>query len=96
MGMTAALKLRTVVENAESIAAIELLAAAEGLRYREPFDPGPELRRVRDVIRETAPPLSEDRPLSHDIEAVAGAIRDGRFDEWAIPESLPAPAGVLR
>ena len=51
MGMTAALKLRTIVENGEYIAAIELLAAAEALRYREPFEPGPELRRVRDVIR---------------------------------------------
>ena len=96
MGMTAALKLRTIVENGEYIAAIELLAAAEALRYRESFEPGPELRRVRDVIRTIAPPLGEDRPLSVDIENVAGAIRQGRFDEWAIPESLPAPVGVLQ
>jgi histidine ammonia-lyase len=96
MGMTAALKLRTIVENVEYVAAIELLAAAEALRYREPFEPGPELRRVRDAIRTIAPPLGEDRPLSVDIEKVAGAIRQGRFDEWAIPESLPASVGVLQ
>jgi histidine ammonia-lyase len=96
MGMTAALKLRTIVENGEYIAAIELLAAAEALRYREPFEPGPELRRVCDVVRSIAPPLGEDRPLSIDIENVARAIREGKFDEWAIPESLPAPIGVFQ
>jgi histidine ammonia-lyase len=96
MGMTAALKLRTIVDNGEYIAAIELLAAAEALRYRENFEPGPELRRVRDAVRAIAPPLGEDRPLSIDIENLARAIRQGTFDEWAIPESLPAPAGVLQ
>jgi histidine ammonia-lyase len=96
MGMTAALKLRTIVENGEYIAAIELMAAVEALRYREPFEPGPELRRVRDVVRAIAPPLGEDRPLSIDIENVTRAIRAGKFDEWAIPESLPTPVGVLQ
>ena len=76
MGMTAALKFRTVVENAESIAAIELLAAAEALRYREPFDPGPKLRPVLARIREIVPPLAEDRPLARDIEALGNAIRN--------------------
>jgi histidine ammonia-lyase len=94
MGMTAALKLRTIVENGECIAAIELLAAAEALRYREPFEPGPKLRRVHEVVRSIAAPLGEDRPLSTDIENVARAIREGKFDEWAIPEPPPAPVGV--
>src|SRR5204862_228668 len=51
MGMTAATKFRTIVENGECIAAIELLAAAEALGYREPFEPGPEIRRVLEVVR---------------------------------------------
>ena len=88
------------MENGEHIAAIELLAAAEALRYREPFEPGPALRRVRDVVRGIAAPLGEDRPLSVDIENVARAIREGKFDEWAIPESLTASVrlnqGVLQ
>jgi len=86
MGMTAATKLRTIVENAEYMVAIELLAAAEALRYREPFEPGPQIRRVLEVVRSIAPPLAEDRPLSGDIEATAAAIRQGRFDEWAFSE----------
>jgi histidine ammonia-lyase len=67
--------------------AIELLAAAEALRYRDPFEPGPEIRSVVEVVRSIAPPLEEDRPLSGDIEATAAAIRQGRFDEWAFSES---------
>jgi histidine ammonia-lyase len=86
MGMTAATKLRAIVENAEYMVAIELLAAAEALRYREPFEPGPEIRGVVEVVRSIVPPLEEDRPLSRDIEATAAAIRQGRFDEWAFSE----------
>ena len=86
MGMTAATKLRAIVENAEYMVAIELLAAAEALRYRDPFEPGPQIRCVIEVVRSIAPPLAEDRPLSGDIEATAAAIRQGRFDEWAFSE----------
>jgi histidine ammonia-lyase len=96
MGMTAATKLRGIVENGEYIAAIELLAASQALGYREPFESGPQIRRVLETIRAIAPPLAEDRPLSRDMEAVAAAIRQGKFDEWAIPEPQPAPVGVLK
>jgi histidine ammonia-lyase len=95
MGMTAALKLRQIVENGEAVAAIELLSASQALHYREPFEPGPELGRVLEAVRAIAPPADDDRPLSPAIEAVAAAIRDGRFDEWAMPEALPSPAEVI-
>jgi len=96
MGMTAALKLRGIVENGESIAAIELLAASTALHHREPWETGPQIRQVLNALRAIAPPLGEDRPLSHDIEAVAAAIRQGRFDEWAIPEYQHVPEGVIQ
>ena len=83
MGMTAALKLRTIVENGEYIAAIELMAAAEALRYRVAFDPGPELRRVLQAVRAVAPPLTADRPLSAESKiwsapSVRAASTNGR------------------
>ena len=96
MGMTAAVKLRGIVENGEYVAAIELLAASQALRYREPFESGPQIRRVLETIRAIAPPIEEDRPLSRDMESVAAAIRQGKFDEWAIPEPQLAPVGVLK
>jgi histidine ammonia-lyase len=91
MGMTAALKFRTIVENGESIAAIELLAAAEALRYRDGFDAGPVLSAVVARLREIAPPLGDDRPLSRDIEKVTAAIRQGMFDDVAQTFGLPCP-----
>ncbi len=82
MGMTAALKLRQIVENAERVLAIELLAAAEGLDYRAPLRSSVTIERARGAIRELSPRLTTDRVLSYDIERVAGAIRDGWFDEF--------------
>jgi histidine ammonia-lyase len=80
MGMTAALKLRRIVENVERVVAIELLASAEGLEYRAPLRPGRGARRAYETLRSHAPRLTRDRPLSQDIERVAAALRRGEFD----------------
>jgi histidine ammonia-lyase len=80
MGMTGALKFRTIVENAENVFAIELLAAAEGLEFRRPLKAGAGVERAFEVLRSIAPRVNEDRPLSPDIERVAEAIRAGKFD----------------
>jgi histidine ammonia-lyase len=80
MGMTAATKLRSIVDNAEHVLAIELLAAAEGLEYRAPLKPGLGVRRAHELIRRHAPRLRRDRALSPDIEALTAAIRHGKFD----------------
>ena len=80
MGMTAAVKLRRVVENLERVVAIELLAAAEGLEHRAPLRPGRGARRAYEVVRSHAPRLTGDRPLAPDFERIAGALRRGEFD----------------
>jgi histidine ammonia-lyase len=80
MGMTGALKFRTIVDNAENVIAIELLAAAEGLEHRRPLKAGVGVERAFAVLRSIAPPLMEDRALSNDIARVATAIREGKFD----------------
>ena len=80
MGMTSALKLRTIVENAERVFAIELLAAAEGLEFRHPLKSGPGVERAFDRVRSISPAVKEDRSLSLDIERIAAAIRGGEFD----------------
>src|SRR5262249_36733416 len=92
MGMTAAVKFRTIVDKAESSAAMELLAATKALRYRDGFDAGPVLSAVVDRVRTIAPPLAEDRALGRDIEAVTAAIRGGMFDEWALDSQARRPA----
>ena len=80
MGMTAAVKLRRVVENVERVVAIELLASAEALEYRAPLQPGRGARRAYETLRSHAPRLTRDRSLAPDIERVAAALRRGEFD----------------
>src|SRR5438477_2564707 len=79
MGMTSALKLRAIVDLAESLLAIELLAAAEGLEHRRPLKAGVGVERAFAAVRKFAPPLTHDRALSGDIARVAEAIREGDF-----------------
>jgi histidine ammonia-lyase len=80
MGMTSAVKLRSIVENAESLLAIELLAAAEALEHRRPLKAGAGVERAYATVRKYAEPLLEDRALAPDISAIATAIRAGKFD----------------
>ena len=80
MGMTSALKLRSIVNLAENLLAIELLAAAEGLEHRRPLKAGVGVERAFDALRKIARPLTQDRALSGDIARVAEAIRRGDFD----------------
>ncbi len=79
MGMTAALKLRQVVENVEQVLAIELLCAAQGLDYRQPLRPGTQLEQAHAAIRAIIPPLAADRPSTPDINRLVEAIREGAF-----------------
>jgi histidine ammonia-lyase len=83
MGMTSALKLRSIVDLAENLVAIELLAAAEGLEHRRPLKAGRGVERAFVAVRKIAPPLMHDRALSGDIARVAEAIRQGDFDSGA-------------
>ena len=80
MGMTSALKLRSIVDLAENLLAIELLAAAEGLEHRRPLKSGAGVERAFATVRKFSPPLTEDRSLANDIARVAEAIRNGDFD----------------
>lgn len=80
MGMTGALKLRTIVDNAEHTFAIELLTAAEGLEHRRPLKAGVGVERAFRILRSISPAVTEDRALSGDIARVAIAIREGKFD----------------
>ena len=81
MGMTSALKLRGIVENAEHLFAIELLAAAEGLEFRRPLKGGVGVEQAYERVRKLSSAVEADRSLSSDIARVAAAIREGVFDD---------------
>jgi histidine ammonia-lyase len=80
MGMTSALKLRSIVDLAENLLAIELLAAAEGLEHRRPLKSGAGVECAFATVRKFARPLTQDRSLANDIARVAEAVRRGDFD----------------
>jgi histidine ammonia-lyase len=81
MGMTSALKLRSIVDLAENLFAIELLAGAEALEHRRPLQTGKGIESAFKRLREVAAPLTQDRPLSGDIARLAEKIRSGAFDD---------------
>ncbi len=70
MGMTAALKARTVVQNAASGLSIELLVAAQALDLRKPLRAGVGAQAALEMIRSKVPHMEEDRELHRDIAAV--------------------------
>jgi histidine ammonia-lyase len=82
MGMTGALKLRQIVENAERIVAIELMCAAQGLDCRRPLKSSSAVESIHDAVRSVVPRLEKDRTLAPDIAALADAVRAGKFDAW--------------
>jgi histidine ammonia-lyase len=90
MGNAAGLKAWQVLANAERVLAIELLAGAQGVEFLAPLEPGAGVRATHAFVRSLSPRLGDDRPLSGDIEAMAGAIRDG-----SLVASVEAEMGEL-
>jgi histidine ammonia-lyase len=80
MGMTAATKLRSIVELAEHATAVELITAAEGIDYRAPLAPGRGVKQAHEILRSQVPRLTEDRSMSKDVEKIVAIIRAGKFD----------------
>ncbi len=80
MGMTAATKLRSIVDIAEAATAIELITAAEALEYRKPLVPGRGVAHAYEIVRAHVSPLTADRSMSGDIQKIVEAIRGREFD----------------
>ena len=79
MGVTAALKARDSVRLLESVLAIELLSAAQGLEFLKPLRPGRGVAAAVDIVRASVPPMLKDRVLAPDIREVERLVRAGRF-----------------
>jgi histidine ammonia-lyase len=80
MGMTAATKLRAIVDIAEAAAAIELVTGTEALEYRKPLLPGGGVMKAYEIVRSHVEPLLADRSMSADIQGIVEIIRQGEFD----------------
>ncbi len=71
MGMSAARRLRPMLDNLRNIVAIELLCACQGIDFLAPLRTGTEGQRAYDLVRSVSPRVDADRALAPDIAAVA-------------------------
>jgi histidine ammonia-lyase len=79
MGVAAALKAREAVALLETVAALELLTAAQALEFLKPLRPGRGVDIAYEHVREQVAPLEQDRVLHLDIVALEQLVRDGVF-----------------
>jgi histidine ammonia-lyase len=77
MGMISARHSRECVSNAETVVALETLAAAQALDLRAPLAPAAGTAGARAAIRDVVAFLDEDRQLGPDIAAVQHLLRSG-------------------
>src|SRR5438034_351669 len=79
MGMTAALKLRRIVENTRNVLAIEAIAAAQALDFIAPLETGPRGKKAHAAIRAVSPKMDKDRVMYNDFAKVAQVIAEGKL-----------------
>jgi len=79
MGMTAALKLRRVVENTRNVLVIEAMAAAQALDLIAPLTTSKRGQRACAAIRSVSPKLEKDRAMYQDFARIAEVIVAGKI-----------------
>jgi histidine ammonia-lyase len=79
MGVGAALKLRAAVQLLETVLALELLTAAQGLEFLKPLAPGRGVALAHGRIRTGVPALQQDREMAADIRTIERMVRSGEF-----------------
>jgi histidine ammonia-lyase len=77
MGTIAARKCRSIIANAETVIAIELLCGCQAVDLLTKGRPGRGTEAAYAACRERIPMLDRDRELSHDIEAMTALLRSG-------------------
>ena len=91
MGMTTALKTRQIIDNAQAIIAIEMMAGAQAVDFRKPLSPSRGILAAYEVIRKYVDFLDEDRPLFDDINKLKDVVESGE-----ILEAVEKAVGPLR
>jgi histidine ammonia-lyase len=81
MGMTAALKLRRVVENTRNVLAIEAMAAAQAMDLIVPLTTSKRGQKACAAIRAVSPKLEKDRAMYQDFAKIADVIAGGKIRE---------------
>ena len=91
MGVTAARKARTILENCEKVLAIEWLCAGQAREFNRELRAGRGAQAAYEALREVVAPLEADRYLKHDLEAALEALRSGK-----LLQAVEAAVGELK
>lgn len=75
MATHGARRLLTMTANLTNIIAIEVLAACQGIDFRQPLKTSHSLQQAYEAVRARVPFATQDRLLAEDIEAAAQVIR---------------------
>ena len=89
MAAHGARRLLGMIDNATSIVGIELLAAAQGCDFHAPLLSSVQLERVRAVVRNQVPHLTDDRYLHPELMLAAQWVRDGVLIDTVGAQLLP-------
>ena len=84
MGTIAARDARSIVELAQNVAAIHLIAVCQALDLRGPEKASAGTRTVHALVRERVPFLKADRRTDLDIAAAVELIRSGELSRAAL------------
>lgn len=75
MGTIAARKARDILENAQNVIAIELLAAAQGVDFKDPSKLGHGTKVAYDQVRSVVPKWIDDREMYKDMNLVYNLVQ---------------------
>jgi histidine ammonia-lyase len=81
MGMTAALKLRRVVENTRNVLAIEAMAVAQALDFLAPLKTSKRGQAAHAAIRSVCATMEKDRVMYPDFARMAQLLAAGKIAE---------------
>jgi histidine ammonia-lyase len=81
MGMTAALKLKRILENSRNAMAIEAMAAAQALDFLAPLKTSKRGQAAHAAIRSVSATMDKDRVMYQDFVRIADLIASGKVAE---------------
>jgi histidine ammonia-lyase len=81
MGMSGTRRLDRMLHNLRHVLAIELLCACQGIDLLAPLQTGTLAKKAYAAVRAKSPKLTQDRPLTPDIEAVSAQVAEGVFHQ---------------
>lgn len=79
MGMTAALKLRRIVENTRNVLAIEAMAVAQALDFLAPLKSSRRGEEAHALIRAVCATMQHDRVMYPDLARISDLVASGKI-----------------